>query len=434
MRLLPLLLLTLLCVHPTVHAQQRLNIHGSNTIGETLAPLLVRNWLVARAANGVSDVQTGYEERSITAVVDGTTLEVQVHAHGSSTAFQDLFDGSADIGMSSRPVKGTELEVGSGHLGRLDAPSQETVIALDGLSVIVHRDNPVEELSVGQLQAIFSGRIRDWRAVGGRPGRIALHARDQRSGTWDTFSTLVLKDAALAPGTLRYESTAELSRMVAADQRAIGFVGLVGVGEARALAVSDGGRALAPERFEVAVEDYPLSRRLYFYMPERSTPLARDFVAYVLSAEGQHAVEEAGFVSQDVRAYAPRHAAGVPASYAEHTRGARRLSLNFRFGTGSSFLDGKALLDVERLAAFMHLPANRGAQLRLLGFADAVEHLPLHALQTSVQRADVIAQQLAQRGIAVHRVRGFGGSVQVAGNATAHGRHRNRRVEVWIAP
>ena len=85
MRRLTLLLLTLLCVHPTIHAQQRLNIHGSNTIGETLAPLLVRNWLVARAANGVSDVQTGYEERSITAVVDGTTLEVQVHAHGSST-------------------------------------------------------------------------------------------------------------------------------------------------------------------------------------------------------------------------------------------------------------------------------------------------------------------------------------------------------------
>lgn len=433
-RVLPLLLLALLGLCPSAHAQQRLSIHGSNTIGETLAPMLLRTWLAARGAKEVSEIETGFEERRFLATLDGEPLEIELHAHGSSTAFEDLLDGSADIGMASRAVKPAEVAAGRSRLGRLDAPAQETVIALDGLSVIVHRENPVQALSVAQVQAIFSGRIRDWRAVGGRPGRIVLHARDERSGTWDTFRNLVLKDAGLASSARRYESTAGLSAAVSADPRAIGFVGLVGVGRARALAVSDGGAALRPDRFEVAVEDYALARRLYFYTPEAPSALARDFIAFVLSGEGQAVVDAAGFVSQEVRAYAPRPDSGLPVEYAAAIAGARRLSLNFRFGTGSSFLDGKALHDVARLAAFMLRPENRGAQLRLLGFADAVEYLPLQAILTSSDRADVIAARLAGHGVAVHRVRGFGGSVQVAGNGTAHGRYRNRRVEVWIAP
>lgn len=414
-------------------ANERIRIHGSNTVGETLAPMLVRAWLQARGATALRETSLAAEERLIHAQLNGADIELELHAHGSSTAFSDLATGSTDLGMSSRPVRPIEVEQ-LRALGALDSPGQETVIALDGLSVIVHHANPLQQLSVSQVRAIFSGRVRDWSQLGAPAGRIALHARDNKSGTWDTFKTLVLQDQPLASWARRYESTQELSDAVAADPDAVGFVGLVGIGSTRALAISDGGLALRPERFAVAVEDYPLSRRLFFYAPATRSRLAENFIAFTVSEQGQQVVERAGFVSQDVRAYDSQPPETASPAYVDNTHDAQRLSLNFRFGSGSAYLDGKALRDVGRLVEYMGRPENGGMQLRLLGFADTVESIPLQALKTSSDRADTIAEALARKGVPVYRVRGFGGSAPVASDATAHGRYRNRRVEVWVAP
>jgi phosphate transport system substrate-binding protein len=426
----------LLAASPVALAQAELRLHGSNTIGETLAPALVDAWLTQDGFGQRSRREPGFDEREISGTRGTEIRTIEVKAHGSGTAFAALFEGHADIGMSSRPVQPKELMAGPDWIGQLDHSAQEVVLALDGLAVIVHPTSVLTRLSKSQVRDIFSGRLRNWSQVGGSPGLIALHARDDKSGTWDSFRSMVLGNVPLSALARRYESTVELAEAVAADPLAIGFVGLVGVDErVRALAISDGGEAVAPSEREVAVEDYPLSRRLYLYLPKSPTPLARDFVAFALSDRGQEIVAEAGFVSQRLSLYPAVMAEASPVEYRELVAGAERVSLNFRFGTGANFIDSKASRDLDRLRDFVLSGAGAGRQILLAGFADTGEQSGAYlALRLSEERADYIADQLVSRGLPVTRTRGFGGALPVAANDSGPGRERNRRVEVWLRP
>jgi phosphate transport system substrate-binding protein len=425
-------LLLLIVLVPVPAAATVLRIHGSNTIGERLAPELVTAWMRARGAQRIEREPLAPEESVLRGTIAGERIAVHLAAHGTSTGFADLARGAADVAMASRPAGAADIARAAAR-GRLDSPAQEIVVALDGIAVIVHPSNPLRAARLSQVRAVFSGQVRDWAALGGEPGRIALHARDEKSGTWDTFRSLVLGEAALADGARRYESTQALAAAVAADPRAIGFVGVSGVGSARALAIEDAGYALAPAPFSVAVEDYALARRLYFYAPADAPALARDFVEFSLSPTGQHVVEAAGFVAQRIQPFEVVVRDDAPTEYLALVSGARRLSVNFRFGAGSRFLDGKVMRDVDRLAQFMREPANRGARLMLVGFADASEASPYLATTLSNDRVDLVARLLEERGVGTHRARGMGGAAPIADNTTAQGRQRNRRVEAWLA-
>jgi len=416
---------------PALAPAQTLRLHGSNTIGERLAPALAEAWLRERGYARIERVTLAPNEVELRASGDAGTYTVELRAHGTSTGFADLTAGTADIAMASRPASAADVAAGAA-LGRLDAAAQEAVIALDGVAVIVHPGNALRQLSLAQVRAVFAGEVRDWSQLGAGRGAIAVHARDERSGTWETFRTLVLGERALRADAARYESTHALAEAVSQDPDAIGFVGVSGVGAARALAIAEAAHALAPETFSVAVEDYPLSRRLFLYTPAAAPAPVRDFVEFALSPAGQRVVEDNGFVAQDVRPYriAPREDA--PAEYRTLVEGAQRLSVNFRFGAGSRLLDGKMLRDVDRLAAFMSEPANRGRDLMLLGFADASETSPYLSVSLSNDRVDLVAGLLEDRGIGTARSRGMGGAAPVAGNDTAPGRQRNRRVEAWV--
>ena len=407
-----------------------LRLHGSNTLGETLAPALVEAWFTARGC-------TGNERHAIAPGhihmigSGGCDLEVELQTHGSGTGMSDLLNGKADMAMSSRPATSEEMRFGFERgLGELDSPSQELVVALDGVAVIVHPDNPLRELRVAEVRRLFDGSASDWSQVGGRPGAVRVHARDDASGTFDTFKGLVLGKQTLRRDAARYESTRQLASAVAMDPGAIGFVGIAGVGRARALAIADAGVAMLPEAFRIAVEDYPLSRRLYFYRASETTPLARDFGEFVLSDATQSLIERSGFVSQQVRAYADGVRTDAPPEYRELVKNAQRLSLNFRFGRG--LVDSKAARDVERLAQFMALPANRERRLLLVGFVDGDEVSPYLAQTLSNDRVDYIADQLLAAGLPVLRARGMGGAAPLASDSGEAGHHRNRRVEVWL--
>jgi phosphate transport system substrate-binding protein len=416
----------------SVHAEERLRIHGSNTVGETLAPALVQRWLIAEGFSGVQRSELAFEEIEIRGQRDGVERIVEIHAHGSSTAFADMAEGRADLGMSSRPVRDADRALHP-RLEGLNRPEQEVVLALDGLAVIVHPESPLRALRKDQVRQVFTGSVRDWsQLTAAASGAIRLHARDDRSGTFDSFKSLVLDGAPLAAQAKRYESTEQLAAAVAADPLAIGFVGLSGLRGVRALAISDGGAAMAPNIEDVAVEDYPLSRRLYFYLPGDASLLARGFVEFSISGAGQQEAEKVGFVSQNIRAYAAQPRPDVPREYRSLVESAERLSLNFRFGAGSSLLDSKTLRDLDRLAAFMKRADNGQRPLILLGFSDAVETLPAMAVFISTDRADYIAHLLVQRGVDPSRVRGLGGVAPVAANDSDIGRQRNRRVEVWL--
>lgn len=411
-----------------------LRLQGSNTIGAKLAPELVKVWLGSKGYKDLSETETAPEELRISASHrSGHVITVKISSHGSSTAFTGLAQGSADIGMSSRAIKGEEVGL-LAELGAMDSPAAEHVVGLDGIAVIVNPANSIGALDIGLVRDIFAGKINNWAQLGGPSLPINVYARDDKSGTYDTFKSLVLgKETKLIASARRFESNADLSDTVTADSAGIGFVGLPYVRKSRALAVADVGTSpILPEPFSVATEDYVLARRLLLYMPPKSNnPLVREFAEFAQSAAGQQVVEQVGFVSQNIMAGPSLAGSDAPEEYLGLTRQARRLSLNFRFRAGSAVLDSKAHRDVERLLAYLQ-QRKASARLLLLGFADHNEVLPYHSHGLSVERADLVADLLLDSGIAAARVRGYGSVLPVASNETEAGRQKNRRVEVWI--
>lgn len=414
-------------------AQVVLRIRGSNTLGAELLPAMAEAFLKKEGAPSVRRIEVAPNEWRIEGVtarsLDPVAIEIQ--AHGSGTAFKALLDGTADIGAASRPIKTEEAQALSRY-GDMGSPAIEHVVGLDGIAVIVNKSNPVRRLTREQIAKIFSGEIKDWVDVGGTPGPIHLFARDDKSGTYDTFQSLVLGHAKLDSQSQRLESSEELSDRVAADSFAIGFIGLPYVRDARAIAVSEDAATLPmlPTPFTVATEDYALARRLYLYAPPNpQRPYLQSFLEFALSDTGQHLVNQAGFVSQIVETARPPVLDSFPEEMRRLVTSAERLSLSIRFRSESDALDSKAQRDLDRLVDFLaHRP---GRRIMLLGFADA-QGDSARNLALSKQRAQEVERELMSRGIFPQVVKGFGAAAPLAGDASPQNALRNRRVEIWM--
>jgi phosphate transport system substrate-binding protein len=412
-----------------------LRLAGSNTIGASLAPSLAEAFFKALGATEVSIVSSANPEEKIIQgrlPSESSLSKIQISAHGSTTAFTSLANGSCDIGMASRQVKADEANKLS-FLGDMYSPANEHILGLDGIAVIVNPTNPVGALGKDQIMQIFSGELNDWSQIGSSREPIVIYARDDKSGTFDTFKTLVLGGKALAPGAKRFEDSNALSEAVAGDPSGIGFIGLPYVHSTKALAVSEkGARALQATRLTVGTEDYPLSRRLYLYTPANPTNrFTREFIEFAISKQGQDVVAGAGFVAQNVVPQQQTVAQEAPRDYRQLTKRAERLPLNFRFRTGESGLDNKAVVDVDRVVTFIADLHSTGEKILLFGFADSTGPAQINRA-LSLDRARTVEDQLKQRGLKPGEVRGFGSDLPVAANDTEEGREKNRRVEIWV--
>ncbi len=421
----------LLALFLTADLAHALSLHGSNTVGAKLAPECARSYLLASGAARVDLTDGPAENERQLSADDGRRIAIA--AHGSGTAFSALLDGSADIGMASRPIKADESSA-LAAAGDMRSAAAEQTIAMDGLAVLVHPDNPVDALTIEQIARIFSGEIGNWRELGGRDAAIALYARDDKSGTWDTFAGLVLGKRALRADAKRFESNDRLSDAVAADRDAIGFSGLASVRRAKALAVADGdSRPILPTRLSVATEDYPLARRLFLYLrPDRTGAEARSLIEHCQSEAGQDIVERVGFVSQNVIELAGEASDNAPASYRALAARSHRLSVNFRFREGSAELDNKARRDLLRLVDFMRKPEQRDARIQLVGFNDGDSHGQWDQL-ISRFRALAVQAELMKHGIPVYRMLGLGAFLPVAAADNGNAAAKNGRVEAWIS-
>jgi glucose/mannose transport system substrate-binding protein len=280
---------------PTVAAPSRptrqviLRLHGSNTIGSELAPVLCEDFLKYQGATSVQR-KPGLKEdevdiEAVLSSESGETVTIEIQSHGSSTAFEDLAHGQCDIGMSSRQIKPDEAQrCATAGLGDLSTPSCENVLGIDGVAVLVNKTNGVGSLTRQQLADIFSGKITDWAQVGGTGGPIYLYAPDDKSGTLDTFKSLVLNPRPISARASRFEDSAKLSDAVAADSNAIGFAGTAFTRNCKAVAISNGtDKPQLPTTFAIAAGNYPLSRRLYLYVAaDTQNKWTRKFVEFAL--------------------------------------------------------------------------------------------------------------------------------------------------------
>ncbi|TYC58236.1 OmpA family protein [Marinobacter sp. BW6] len=407
-----------------------LEIHGSNTVGATLAPMLVTGYLAEHGDEQVASRGTGVEnEQVLQAPANKLAREVLVAAHGSSTGFKALASGQADIWASSRPVKPREAEQFRVRAD-LTAPESEHVIAIDGLAILVHPSNPVSTMNIETLGRVFAGQIRNWSELGGPDRSIHLYARDDRSGTWDTFKSLVLgKQLELGSNVKRYESNDQLSDDVSRDPSGIGFSGLASVRDSKLLAISEGNApALRPNQLTVASEDYPLSRRLFMYTPGSDVPpLAAGLIEFALGPQGQALVAESGFISQNPIAVKPEFDDSTPESFRRLTGNYHRLTVNFRFSEGRTKLDNKARRDLQRLQQYLIQNGRSADDLLLIGFADTQSH-ELRAQMISELRALSVRKALQEVDVPDVAYTGYGQYMPVGGS----GSPRNGRVEVWI--
>jgi phosphate transport system substrate-binding protein len=410
-----------------------LRLHGSNTIGAELVPALVEGFYKQRGAVDVSR-RAGDKPQQLTvqATMPGKASPdvVEISAEGTATGFDALGRGACDVAMASRAVNDDEAAKLSA-LGDMRTAANEHVVALDGIAVVVHPNNRVSSLDAAAVAKLFSGETHDWSEVGGKAGPITVYARDDASGTYDSFKHLVLGKRPLLGSAKRFPASDALSDAVARDPGGIGFVGLAYTRSAKPIAIGAQGVApMMPSAFTVTTEGYLLSRRLYLYTADKASDTALAFVTFALSPEGQKIVRAAGFVDLDV-ALKDKEPCGARCSprYADVVKRARRLSLDFRFKKGTAELDTRGKRDLDRVVAFLR--GRPSAKLLLLGFADSSGD-PADNMKLSKDRAKQVSSELALRGVRAGVVDGFGAESPVASNGDEAGREKNRRVEVWL--
>ncbi len=368
-----------------------LHMQGSNTIGDKLGPALVSGLLEKEGFSKVRIENSGENEQRVTGFdARGRLVSIEVAAHGSGTGFVALGNDSAVLAA----------------------------------------------LSVAQLARVFAGEVKTWEELGGRGGAIHLYARDDNSGTWDTFKALVLasQGKSLAAGAQRFESSVKLSDAVSQDPQGIGFIGLPYIRQAKPLAISAGdSQPMLPSTELVATEDYPLSRRLFLYMkPGEGNPWAQELVRFAHSPRGQEIVAQSGFIAQTVKAMKVEAHGEMPDSYRELVSNAQRLAVNFRFAEGSAELDNKALRDLRRVLRYLRDNDKLMSQVALVGFGDPKHEDRDRTLLLSKLRAMAVQRELVKGGVLVRSIDGLGDALPVAANDGEDGRRKNRRVEVWV--
>jgi phosphate transport system substrate-binding protein len=219
---------------------------------------------------------------------------VQVTGGGSGTGIAALINGTTDICMSSRPMKGDEKRK---LRDRFQTMGVEIPVAKDGLSVYVHATNPVKEITFDQLRRIYLGEVTSWKDLGGPDAPITLYGRENNSGTYVYFKDNVLKGRDFSARTQTLPGTAAVVNAVAKDKNGIGYGGAAYAKGVRDLGLSTGAGkpAVLPTATNVANGSYPLTRSLFFYTRVKPAGDQKLFVDWVLSADGQKLATEVGY-------------------------------------------------------------------------------------------------------------------------------------------
>ena len=213
-----------------------------------------------------------------------------IAAEGSSTGFASLIEQTANIGMASRHAK--PLEISAALAKGIDLKG--TIVAWDGIAIILNTRNPIQALTRKQVEQIFSGDITDWSAVGGKPGKISLYTRNTASGTYADFKELAMSKRDYAESAQKMAGPEQIVEEVSKNPAGIGCVGLAFIRAPGIRVVAVDGKN--PTQANVRNKSYPYSRPTFFYTNGNPAGATRDFIDFTLSTKGQKIVEQVGFV------------------------------------------------------------------------------------------------------------------------------------------
>lgn len=220
--------------------------------------------------------------------------EIIVTGGGSGVGIAALEDGTTDIAMSSRSLKMEEKL----KLNQSNKPFKTTTIAYDALALIVNPTNKISQLSREQLEDIFTGKVTNWKEVGGADMRIIVYSRESSSGTFEFIKEHVMLKKDYTKEALMKPATGDIVQSVSQTKGAIGYVGIAYVDKSvKALKVSfDGKTFVAPSLQTARNGSYPVTRPLFYFYANATEAKVKPFIDYILSAEGQKTIAEVGYI------------------------------------------------------------------------------------------------------------------------------------------
>ena len=436
-------------------------IAGSDTIALGMMPLLIAGF--AAAMDAEAELTNTAPGQTVASLIGDQGFGDEIGSYlvtstSTEAAFSALLEGEANIGLASRRILPTEArQLKAEGAGNMVSPNQERIVAVDSMVIVTHPDNEVGELTLDQLRRIFSGQITNWRELGGPNRPINVIARDEDSTSYDFFMSYLYGEAKpnfLPAGIARDDQ--EMSNVVYLDRNAIGYVGYAFQRGAKPVTlINECGIATSPDAFSAKTEEYALNRRMYLYnRADNLDDASQSFLDFVISSDADGVIGKSGFIDlgitvreqgpNDPRAIAlaaesAAYDAGFEANVMREMLGEMnnhdRLSTTFRFRTGSSRLDERGKIDLQRLITYLER-APSGTEVTFVGFTDSVGAFEANR-RLSFDRAFSILDEVrsAEDGRLAHiemKTAGYGEVAPSACNVSDRGKAINRRVEVWI--
>lgn len=252
-----------------VSATETIVIKGSDTLGAKMVPQIAEAFKAEKAKAGVE-------------------VAFEIAAEGSSTGVASVIDGTAEIGMSSRDPK--SKEVAKAKANGIDM--QTITVAKDGIAIIVNESNPLDSISLEEIELIFSGDVTDWSGIAAQTGEISAYTRNTSSGTYAVFQKMGMSSRDYGSDTQKMAGNEQIASEVAKNPNGIGYVGLAYIN-------TPGIKVLPVEGSAPDAKGYPLARPLYYLVNKGKalTPIADEFIQFSLSDEGQEIVKRVHFLS-----------------------------------------------------------------------------------------------------------------------------------------
>ena len=222
-------------------------------------------------------------------------VKIQVSGGGSGIGFAALQNQTTDLCDASRKIKAAEIQK---CIVAFNARPTEYKVALDGLSVYVNPENSLKELTLDQVGAIFTGKIKNWKEVGGPDAPITVYSRENSSGTYEFFKEHVLKGHDFAASAQTMPGTAAIVQAVMKDKNGIGYGGAAYGGGSKLLAIkkTDASPAIAPTEETVMNGTYPIWRHLFVYVdPAKDKGEIAAYLSWIRSDDGQKYVKDIGY-------------------------------------------------------------------------------------------------------------------------------------------
>ncbi len=435
-------------------------LRGSGAATETLLPVLIRGYAAAIGAN-VAPILGSPPGEARLRLTDARGAELATFAlHADDAPLAALQQGTAAIALTEARLSDDEVKALAAANPDFKVASHEQLLAADGLALVVSPENPALSLSEDALVRILSAKAQSWIDVGVAGGRITFYTADRTGTALAQLAAGLSGGALLKPGAgtisvqqTRLATESEVSDAVARDANAIGIVSFAQQRNARRLNIEGScGLIARPTPFAVKAGEWPLSRQLYAVSAgPLKVAAARDLLRYAGSREAQALLVEAGLIDGGVEGQAAEDQTGrmgaalnaPPAAFdmgqmqelLGDIKGARRLSLTFRFLPGTVDLDPASRRDVTRLAELLQGPDLAGQTVQLIGFTDAEGKFSAGVNATAKRAAQLRTAVLAAAGKLANpaqvQAKGHGALAPVACNDTPSHRQLNRRIEVW---